>query len=156
MRLHLIPALAIAAVALSPAIASAAASFDQMPTKTFTVSELTGFTSPSGNIGCYISADHVRCDIRERIWTPPAKPASCNENTGWGQGLELNAGERAGFVCAGDTALAGGKPLAYGDTIQAGTISCDMTGSGVACYDASTGDGFELSREGYGLSLIHI
>ncbi len=31
------------------------------------------FTSPSGNIGCMMDFDYVRCDINERNWTPPPR-----------------------------------------------------------------------------------
>src|SRR5690606_32754162 len=53
------------------------------------VTELTGFTSPSGNIGCYIDRMSVRCDVGERDWQPPKAPKSCKLD--YGQGIELRA-----------------------------------------------------------------
>ena len=93
----------------------------------------------------------VRCDIRDRAWAPPPKPTSCPENTGWGQGLTLDVGEPARFVCAGDTALTTENPLAYGDKIVAGSIECSSEPSGITCWDFQYGGEFSISREGYHL-----
>lgn len=112
-----------------------------------TVTKLTGFTSPTGNIGCYIDRRSVRCDIAERDWKPPPAPASCNLD--YGQGIELEAGGSADFVCAGDTALGGGEPLDYGTSIGAGLLVCESEESGMTCTDTETGRGFTISRESY-------
>jgi hypothetical protein len=148
----LIAAAPVAATLLSGAATAAPGSLDHLPLKTSTVTELTPFTSPSGNIGCYIDPSSVRCDIQEREWSPPPKPASCNENVGWGQGLTLDAGESATFVCAGDTALTTGNPLAFGDKIVAGSIECTSAPSGITCRDLQDGGEFSISREAYHLS----
>jgi hypothetical protein len=66
--------------------------------------DLVGFTSPSGNVGCIIDSAYIRCDISERDWSPPPRPADCEFD--YGQGISLSRGEEAAFVCAGDTALA--------------------------------------------------
>ena len=110
---------------------------------------LTGFTSPSGNIGCYIDKRSVRCDISKRDWDPPARPASCNENVDYGQGIQMSAGGAPKFVCAGDTALGGGDPLPYGQSIAAGLLRCDSAESGMTCTDTETGRGFTLSTQRY-------
>ena len=115
------------------------------------VDELTGFQSPSGNVGCYIDLDMVRCDIAERDWAPPPRPADCYPGIGSGQGLLVSAGGDSGVVCAGDTALGNGAPLAYGDAIEAGTLRCDSTEAAMTCRDSITGHGFSLSRQGYQL-----
>ena len=64
---------------------------------------LTSFRSPSSNIGCEMAADLARCDIKERAWAPPPKPAGCDLD--WGQGIQVSGSDKAQFVCAGDTAL---------------------------------------------------
>lgn len=115
-----------------------------------TVTEMTGFTSPSGNIGCIIDPDYVRCDIRDREWSPPPRPADCEYD--YGQGIGLSPGRPAAFICAGDTALNAGPPLAYGDKIIAGTLECTSRSSGMSCWDFQYGHEFTLSREGYRLS----
>ena len=115
-----------------------------------TVTELTGFTSPSGNIGCFIDRKSVRCDIREREWEPPAPPPDCQLD--YGQGISLPAGGAAEFVCAGDTTLDAGPPLEYGRSIAAGLLRCESEESGMSCRDVETGRGFTLSTEGYELS----
>ncbi len=115
------------------------------------VTELTPFTSPSGNIGCYIDRKSVRCDIDKRDWDPPARPASCNENVDYGQGIQLAAGGAPDFVCAGDTALSIGNALPYGQSIAAGLLRCESSESGMSCRDIETGRGFSLSIQSYEL-----
>lgn len=117
------------------------------PSADQTVTKLTGFTSPTGNIGCYIDKRSVRCDISERDWEPPPAPSGCDLD--YGQGIELQAGGSADFVCAGDTALGGGDALDYGTSIGAGLLICESEESGMTCTDAETGRGFTISREGY-------
>lgn len=131
------------------AIAAPPGVIGPVPLTTREVSELTSFSSPSGNIGCYIEPTSVRCDIADRTWRPPSKPASCPEMTGWGQGLQLSVGRPAGFVCAGDTALTGGSPLAYGDKIMSGSVECTSTPAGISCWDFVYGGSFDISRESY-------
>lgn len=114
-----------------------------------TVSELTGFTSPTGNIGCLIDRGSVRCDIQERDWEPPKAPPDCQLD--YGQGISLDAGGEPALVCAGDTALGAGEPLPYGQSIAAGLLRCESEESGMSCRDVETGRGFSLSREGYEL-----
>ncbi|MEA2974397.1 MAG: hypothetical protein QOG82_2855 [Actinomycetota bacterium] len=112
------------------------------------VTATTGFTSPTGNIGCYISPESVRCDIGDRDWEPPPKPADCDLD--YGQGIALAAGGSPRIVCAGDTARARGTdPLPYGQSIQAGSMRCDSSESGMSCRDVETGRGFTISREDY-------
>ena len=107
-----------------------------------------GFTSPSGNIGCMLISTDVRCDIDERSWSPPQRPADCYGITDYGQGIALTAGEGPSFVCAGDTTLRQAPPLAYGQSKHAGALLCGSAASGMTCRDASTGHGFSLSRDG--------
>jgi hypothetical protein len=111
------------------------------------VTQLVGFTSPSGNVGCMLDPTYVRCDISERDWSPPPRPADCEFD--YGQGIGLSAGEQAGFVCAGDTAMGGGDPLAYGKSITKGDLTCGSAEAGITCRDGATGHGFTISREVY-------
>lgn len=124
------------------------AGFPGMPTARGTFS---GFTSPSGNIGCMIDTDYARCDIRERDWAPPPRPADCPSYTDYGQGIVLASGGPAAIVCAGDTAFGGGGPLAYGQSITNGVMSCTSAESGITCRDTSSGHGFSIARQGYQL-----
>lgn len=119
-----------------------------LPPADETVTELTGFTSPTGNIGCYIDREGVRCDIAERAWTPPPAPDDCDLD--YGQGIALGAGG-AGFVCAGDTALNAGPPLEWGRSIAAGPLRCESEKSGMTCRNEETRAGFTLSRQAYAL-----
>lgn len=119
------------------------------PPADVTVTELTGFTSPTGNIGCIIDRRSVRCDIRERDWDPPPAPADCRLD--YGQGISLTAGGAAAFVCAGDTALDAGQPIPYGQSIAAGLLRCESAESGMTCRDVETGRGFSLAQQAYEL-----
>jgi hypothetical protein len=89
----------------------------------------------------------VRCDISERDWSPPPWPADCEFD--YGQGISLSGGETAAFVCAGDTALGGGKPLTYGQSVSVGLMRCDSAESGITCRDTKTWHGFTIAREAY-------
>ncbi len=113
------------------------------------VKKLTGFSSPTGNIGCYIDRSSVRCDISDRDWDPPQAPADCDLD--YGQGIELPAGGAPQFVCAGDTTLGAGKPLAYGQSIGAGFLRCESLETGMTCIDAESGRSFTISKESYDL-----
>jgi hypothetical protein len=138
-----------ASLSTGVAIAAPPGTIGPIPLTTREVNELTNFSSPSGNIGCYIEPTNVRCDIAERNWSPPSKPSSCPEVVGWGQGLQLTVGRPAGFVCAGDTALTSGDPLAYGDKIVSGSIECTSLPDGISCWDFVYGGEFMISREKY-------
>ena len=115
------------------------------------VKDLTGFSSPSTNIGCIIDRGSVRCDVRDPEWNPPARPASCNDNVDYGQGITLSAGAAPEFVCAGDTTLDAGPVLAYGESIAAGLLRCDSEETGMTCRDTETGRGFKISIQAYKL-----
>lgn len=113
------------------------------------VKEPTAFTSPSGNVGCHLDASVARCDIRDRNWAPPLRPASCR--FAYGQGVTLSPGRTAEFVCAGDTTLGSGAELGYGDSITAGTLRCQSADTGITCRDTKTRHGFAISRQAYHL-----
>jgi hypothetical protein len=113
------------------------------------VDEPTSFTSPSGNVRCYLDNTMARCDIAERSWAPPLRPASCELD--YGKGIRLSRDGRAEFVCAGDTTPGAGAELGDGDSITAGTLRCESAGTGVTCRDTKTRHGFALSREAYHL-----
>ena len=108
-------------------------------------SALEHFASPSGNIGCIMTRAGVRCDIRERDWTPPPKPASCELD--WGSGVSVGRHGRASIVCAGDTTLGASRHLAYGDAERLGRFRCLSRRVGMRCVNRRNGHGFLLSRE---------
>jgi len=110
-------------------------------------SELIGFTSPTGAIGCILNNRGVRCDVRDNTWTLPPRPADCELD--YGQGVSMSVGDTASLVCAGDTTLSAGDPLPYGQSITAGSLNCQSAATGVTCRDASTGRGFTVAREAY-------
>lgn len=111
------------------------------------VTDFAGFTSPDGNIGCYIDSEYVRCDIDKRTWKPPVKPKSCDLD--YGQGILLDGGGAAGFVCAGDTALRAGKPLESGQTIKSAHLRCRAEDHAIDCSYEGGVHGFLISRTKY-------
>ena len=115
------------------------------------VDDYTGFTSPSGNIACMIAPSSARCDIQQRDWSPPPRPADCPSVTGYGQGIIVTPGQPAQIVCAGDTAYNNNGALAYGDSITAGVLRCTSMESGMTCRDLQTGHGFTIARQAYQL-----
>ena len=112
---------------------------------------LASFQLPSHNIGCYMSTQfhgNVRCDIRERSWKPPPKPARCDLD--WGQGLAVSGAGKPQIVCAGDTTLDPSSPvLAYGQRNKTGPVQCESSQAGITCANSQTGHGFFLSRQTY-------
>jgi hypothetical protein len=115
------------------------------------VRSLVGFQSPSKNIGCIAieGDDYARCDIIERSWKPPRKPADCDLD--WGHAFGVGP-DGAGVVCAGDTVLNPDAPvLAYGEVSRVGNLECSSTTEGMRCTHRATGRGFFLSRARYEL-----
>lgn len=106
------------------------------------------FQSPSGNIGCFIDASGARCDIGQRSWAPPPKPASCDLD--YGNGIEVSS-DHADFVCAGDTTLGSGPPLPFGSSAQRGVFICESASTGMTCHETRHGHGFFLARESFRL-----
>ncbi len=111
--------------------------------------EFGGFVTPSGNVSCMVAADLARCDIIDRDWSPPPRPADCEFD--YGQGIAIAPSEPAYFVCAGDTTFGVDEVLQYGDSMTAGAMRCESAESGVTCRDVESGHGFAMSREAYRL-----
>ncbi|MQA73707.1 MAG: hypothetical protein GEU88_05065 [Solirubrobacterales bacterium] len=107
--------------------------------------KLKGFQSPSHNIGCYISGQGARCDIKHRSWDPPPTPRSCELDYGFG--LTVDRHGRGAFVCAGDTTLGQGRVLPFGDKLERGRFRCSSKRSGIKCVNTRNGHGFKLSRQ---------
>ena len=114
------------------------------------VSAYAGFISPTGNVSCVIDVDLARCDIIDRDWSPPPRPADCEFD--YGQGIQIVPGAPASFVCAGDTTFGAEDVLPYGEAITAGPLRCESAESGITCRDAGSRHGFTISREAYDLS----
>jgi hypothetical protein len=114
-----------------------------------------GFTSPTGNVVCEISAGNaagvtnsVRCDIADFTYPSPPRPPGCFHDIGHTVGLAQ--GQPPQFGCAHDSMAYSGFPmLNYGDSVQSGPFRCEMTERGVTCSDSGSGHFFRLSRESY-------
>jgi hypothetical protein len=77
------------------------------------------------------------------------RPADCESD--YGHGISVAPGERAQFVCAGDTAFGADAISPYGESISAGALRCESTKSGITCRDLGIAHGFSISREAYQL-----
>jgi nitrogen fixation NifU-like protein len=94
------------------------------------------FQSPSKNIGCASDGRFVRCDIRERDWSPPPRPANCEGDYGQGASVGRRSA-RGSLVCAGDTTLGAGRVLRYGKTRRLGNgLRCKSMKSGMRCVNS--------------------
>ncbi|MCW2981240.1 MAG: hypothetical protein JWO14_2967 [Solirubrobacterales bacterium] len=103
------------------------------------------FYMPSHNIACALSPVRIRCDIRNKSWSPPPKPANCQLD--WGNSISVGATGGPTILCAGDTLLTGHYTvLPYGEIIARGKISCLSKSDGLTCINKQR-DGFFLSFE---------
>lgn len=110
------------------------------------------FRAPSDNIGCEITPTSAACDIRQKTWTTPPKPSTCEYDWGFGVYLTLRPTPTSAVSCTSDTAFDTRAPvLAYGATATAGTVTCESRTDGVRCTDSASGKGFFLSRDRYEL-----
>jgi len=97
-----------------------------------------------------IVAGTARCDLRQRSWSPPARPKSCPNVVDFGQGLIVSSSGPGQLVCAGDTALDPSAPtLPYGTDTVVGGFRCASRTTGMTCTNASDGHGFFIARETY-------
>jgi hypothetical protein len=112
--------------------------------------QLRLFHTPGANIGCELfvgkgtAGGAARCDIANRSWAPPPRPASCKLD--YGNGLIVLSHGRGRFTCAGDTALHQGRALGAGHFVKAGPYKCTSLGSAVRCLNRRTKHGFEISQ----------
>lgn len=111
--------------------------------------DLASFSTPTGNVGCVMDPQLVRCDIGERSWEPPPPPASCELD--FGQGAQISGQGPGELVCAGDTTLGAEQTLEYGQSSEVGPYSCISAEAGITCEDSRTGHGFFLSQQSYEL-----
>jgi hypothetical protein len=122
-------------------------------TPAFAVTALTGtlqFTSTDGNLGCDIESAYARCDPTHRSWPLPPQPSDCA--SGWGHGIELQAGTRASFFCGSDSVAGGKRVLPAGHGLRVGFIECDaLSATTVHCHGTTDSHGFTISRATYSL-----
>ena len=135
-----------AATALPPTTPAAPPTTEDVQVAT----EATGFSSPSGNIACYLGPQSVRCDIAQAGWDPstvPNRPPGCQGV--WGDAIELTGTDRPDFVCHGDTVFGTGPILDYGRSLRVGDVTCTSRQTGVECRMGASGHGFSMSRTAY-------
>ena len=106
--------------------------------------ETVTFRMPSGNIGCYLIDGTLRCDILQKTYRSPKRPASCELD--WGDAFEMNARGKMHLVCHGDTAVdQRARVLRYGTTWKRGGFTCTSRTTGLRCSNRS-GHGWEISK----------
>lgn len=165
-------ALVTGAVVAAGAAAAVAAPADAAPApRLVRAADYSAFVTPSGNITCMFLQGSVRCDIVNRTYRTPRRPASCP--LAYGNAFLL--GKRASIGCVGDTVLgtaatgtaqtrwlsarngvvvptAMGRAagLRYGWRMSNRGITCASTTAGVTCTNAAK-RGFTLAKTGYRL-----
>lgn len=114
------------------------------------------FTTPSGNISCQMSDTSAtsdgdaRCDVAQRSWQAPPKPADCAGD--YGAGATVSGAEKAQLTCATDTVADPDlEVLQYGQAVSYGGVVCDSQETGVRCVNRATGHGFRVARASYDL-----
>jgi hypothetical protein len=103
-----------------------------------------GFETPSHNIGCILTEQVARCDIRDHSWPTPKKPKSCEFDYG---ALFIGKQGKGEFGCVSDSAMGAGPVLDYGESIRKGRFVCTSEEAGVRCVNRRNGHGFFVSRE---------
>ena len=115
-----------------------------------TLADATTFLSPDGNLACDIESAYARCDPAHRDWALPPQPSDCA--SGWGHGIELQAGTKASFFCGSDHITAS-RRLAAGHAYKVGFLQCDaVSATTVHCHDTSDAHGFTISKAKYSLT----
>ncbi len=104
-----------------------------------------GFETPSHNIGCILTDQGARCDIREHSWPLPQKPKSCEFD--YGGSVFIGAKGRGEYGCVSDSAMGAGPVLPYGERIRKGRYVCRSQEIGVRCFNRRSGHGFLLSKQ---------
>lgn len=109
------------------------------------------FQSPTGNIACHISETGAACEIGRYQYTPPPRPANCDNE--WGDRIGFDhGGGPAFFGCNMGTFLGDLPTQRYDTPLTAGPITCVIhAASGVTCRDSKTGQYFRLSQQSYEL-----
>jgi hypothetical protein len=110
------------------------------------------FQSPSGNIVCAINDGGAACDISDSTYQPPA-PLDCGKQPASGSRFTLPTGNPGTIACRADSSLrVPVQPaLDYGQTISAGTITCEDQPWGLKCTDTGSGHFFQIGRGAYNL-----
>ena len=108
--------------------------------------KLIGFQTPDKHVGCYISGQGARCDVKGPKWDPPPPPADCELD--YGQGVTVGRHTPGEYVCAGDTTLdPNHEVLEDGQKVRAGRFKCKNKGEDtIKCVNTRTKDGFRVSR----------
>lgn len=109
------------------------------------------FTSPDRNLGCVVEQAYARCDYVKHDFALPPAPADCS--SGWGHGIEMQAGTKAGFFCGHDFVTGAKTIVPVGHGIKVGFVECDVVAAAqVFCHGTSDAHGFKVSRAKYSLA----
>ena len=106
------------------------------------------FQTPTGNIRCGMAGQSAVCEIKEREYEAPPKPADCELDHG--NVVAVGREGPALFLCYGDSSFGIPTPtLAYGRSTTNGVFRCSTSKTGVICEVSRGEHGFELSRGSY-------
>jgi hypothetical protein len=108
------------------------------------------FSSPTGNIGCFLSVDQVHCEIAEYNFELPPEPPSCEFD--WVAAFEVGTDadpEPTVGGCQSDTVLGAEDVLPYGTATAVESFACLSQQTGMTCWNQITQRGFTIARAGY-------
>lgn len=100
---------------------------------------VTSFTTPTLNIRCLIE-DEAVCTIYAYDFP---SPSGCT-----GQPATFRIGKTGKAKVDCDNTIAASTDQPYGTTVAANGLACTIEESGVTCWSALTGKGFQIRREG--------
>jgi hypothetical protein len=108
------------------------------------------FQSPDGKYYCGLSHEMAGCQGATQPLPP--RPADCEEGPGWGEGMFVNAQQKADFLCSGGVMFypsgRGPEPrdrLAVGQSVAALGYTCTArTISAIRCTHDASNHGFEI------------
>lgn len=106
--------------------------------------EMSDFSSPSGNISCFLGAEETACTIAVHAFTPVGDQCDATPDAPFT--VHLRADGTVTSECASGF-VPSGAHLGYGSAAHNGDFACVSSQSGVDCWSQVTGTGIMLSRQ---------
>lgn len=110
---------------------------EEIPADAVTISGT--FTTGLENIQCQFTSDGAECTIYNYNFT--ATPETCQGNP-----LTFSVNDVNGVSTSCQSVVSGATAFNYGTTLTANNYACTLSESGVRCWSALSGEGFELNR----------
>lgn len=101
------------------------------------------FTSPDKSVTCELTGELARCMVAEAEFPPPAEcPALLD--------VRIDPGlPQGGFTCQDEALPEANQPLAYGDHVTRGELTCRSYVAAIRCSHDITQHGFSVSKTSF-------